>query len=163
MDADFCIERKLEMCDILRAHPAIDLSASDLARNGWTIVLEYVDHETGKIPDRPQFQHMFRDASQRKSEVLLSWVARLAQSGRRSAHVAASATADKRRHRLPQFHRAVLRLLRNLPQRRDCIVTTVAKQECIRILGVGEGRLDDDTQQRQAAGPSSRCASVDYA
>jgi len=32
------------MCDILRAHPAIDLSASDLARKGWTIVLEYVDH-----------------------------------------------------------------------------------------------------------------------
>ena len=47
------------------------MSASDLARNGVTIVLEYVDHETGKIPDRTQFQQMFRDASQRKSDVLL--------------------------------------------------------------------------------------------
>jgi len=53
--------------------PAIDLSASDLARNGWTIVLEYVDHETSKNSDRAQLQQMFRDASQRKFDVLLFW------------------------------------------------------------------------------------------
>ena len=43
------------------------------ARNGWTIVREYIDHETGKVSDREQFNQMFRDASQRKFDVLLFW------------------------------------------------------------------------------------------
>ena len=51
-------------------------------RSGWTIVVEYVDHETGKISDREQFQQMFNDASQRKFDVLLFWsLDRLSREG----------------------------------------------------------------------------------
>ncbi|MGC1298852.1 MAG: recombinase family protein, partial [Alloacidobacterium sp.] len=38
---------------------------------GWTNVREYVDHESGSTNERAEFQAMFRDASQRKFDVLL--------------------------------------------------------------------------------------------
>jgi len=51
-------------------------------RSGWTIVVEYVDHESGKHSDREQFEQMFRDASQRKFDVLLFWsLDRLSREG----------------------------------------------------------------------------------
>jgi DNA invertase Pin-like site-specific DNA recombinase len=40
---------------------------------GWTIVSEFVDHESGSKSDREQFQQMFKAASQRKFDVLLFW------------------------------------------------------------------------------------------
>jgi DNA invertase Pin-like site-specific DNA recombinase len=43
------------------------------ARQGWQLVLEFVDNESGSTADRPQFQAMFRAASQRKFDVLLFW------------------------------------------------------------------------------------------
>jgi DNA invertase Pin-like site-specific DNA recombinase len=33
--------------------------------SGWNLVREYVDHESGKVSDREQFQRMFEDASRR--------------------------------------------------------------------------------------------------
>ena len=52
------------------------------APEGWTIFREYVDHETGKNDDRCEFQAMFRDASQRKFDVLLFWALdRLSREG----------------------------------------------------------------------------------
>jgi len=49
---------------------------------GWTVVYEYVDHETGSTNDRTEFQVMFRDASQRKFDVLLFWALdRLSREG----------------------------------------------------------------------------------
>ena len=49
---------------------------------GWTSFREYVDHETGKNDDRGEFQAMFRDASQRKFDVLLFWALdRLSREG----------------------------------------------------------------------------------
>lgn len=42
-------------------------------RSGWTVVHEYVDHDTGKISDREQFQQMFTAASQHKFDALLFW------------------------------------------------------------------------------------------
>jgi DNA invertase Pin-like site-specific DNA recombinase len=49
---------------------------------GWTVVREYVDHETGSTNDRAAFQAMFRDASQRKFDVLLFWALdRLSREG----------------------------------------------------------------------------------
>jgi DNA invertase Pin-like site-specific DNA recombinase len=51
-------------------------------RSGWTVVREYIDHESGKISDRDQFQQMFQDASQRKFDVLLFWALdRLSREG----------------------------------------------------------------------------------
>jgi DNA invertase Pin-like site-specific DNA recombinase len=40
---------------------------------GWTIVQEYVDHESGSKAERPQFKAMMVDAAQRKFDVLLFW------------------------------------------------------------------------------------------
>jgi DNA invertase Pin-like site-specific DNA recombinase len=49
---------------------------------GWTLAREYVDHETGSTNDRAEFQTMFRDASQRKFDVLLFWALdRLSREG----------------------------------------------------------------------------------
>jgi len=51
-------------------------------RNGWRIVAEYIDHESGKISDREQFQRMFDDASRRQFDVLLFWsLDRLSREG----------------------------------------------------------------------------------
>lgn len=52
------------------------------ARQGWQIVREYVDYETGSKGDRAEFQHMFEDASRRKFDLLLFWASdRLSREG----------------------------------------------------------------------------------
>lgn len=51
-------------------------------RQGWQIMREYVDHVTGGTADREQFQAMFKDASQRRFDVLLFWsLDRLSREG----------------------------------------------------------------------------------
>ncbi len=40
---------------------------------GWTIVQEYEDQDSGGNPDRIQFQRMLREASQRQFDVLVFW------------------------------------------------------------------------------------------
>jgi DNA invertase Pin-like site-specific DNA recombinase len=42
-------------------------------RQGWLVVMEYVDHETGSVSARAEFQKMLLHASQRKFDVLLFW------------------------------------------------------------------------------------------
>jgi DNA invertase Pin-like site-specific DNA recombinase len=52
------------------------------ALQGWTISREYVDHETGSVNTRIEFEAMFRDASQRRFDVLLFWALdRLSREG----------------------------------------------------------------------------------
>jgi DNA invertase Pin-like site-specific DNA recombinase len=52
------------------------------AKQGWTITDEYVDHETGGTPKRPQFQRMFDDAGKRKFDLVLFWsLDRLSREG----------------------------------------------------------------------------------
>lgn len=43
------------------------------ARQGWTIVAEYVDRKSGKNGDREQFQAMLDAASRREFDVVLFW------------------------------------------------------------------------------------------
>ena len=43
------------------------------AHNGWPIVFEYEDHESGSKLGRPQFQRLMTDASQRRFDVVLFW------------------------------------------------------------------------------------------
>jgi DNA invertase Pin-like site-specific DNA recombinase len=51
-------------------------------RQGWEIVSEFTDSESGSKSDRPQFQEMFKAASQRKFDVLLFWsLDRLSREG----------------------------------------------------------------------------------
>lgn len=52
------------------------------ARQGWQIVREYVDYETGSKADRAEFKQMFEDASRRKFDLVLFWsLDRLSREG----------------------------------------------------------------------------------
>jgi len=52
------------------------------AKQGWQIIAEYVDEQSGKDGNREQFQRMFQDASTRKFDVLLFWsLDRLSREG----------------------------------------------------------------------------------
>ena len=52
------------------------------AKQGWTIVAEYVDHASGSKSDREAFQEMFADGAKRKFDVLLFWsLDRLSREG----------------------------------------------------------------------------------
>lgn len=43
------------------------------AKQGWLIVSEFVDYESGSTDDREQFQAMFQAASRRQFDILLFW------------------------------------------------------------------------------------------
>ena len=52
------------------------------ANQGWTVVGEFIDQESGSTPDRSQFQAVFQAASRRKFDVLLFWsLDRLSREG----------------------------------------------------------------------------------
>ena len=52
------------------------------AKQGWQIVREYVDSETGSKSDRAEFKRMFEDASRGKFDLLLFWALdRLSREG----------------------------------------------------------------------------------
>ena len=52
------------------------------AKQGWQIVREYLDYETGAKSDRTEFKQMFEDASKRKFDLLLFWALdRLSREG----------------------------------------------------------------------------------
>jgi DNA invertase Pin-like site-specific DNA recombinase len=52
------------------------------SKQGWQIVAEFVDRETGSKSERAEFQAMFQDASQRKFDLLLFWALdRLSREG----------------------------------------------------------------------------------
>jgi DNA invertase Pin-like site-specific DNA recombinase len=52
------------------------------AKQGWQIIREYVDSESGSKANRPEFQRMFEDASRRKFDLLLFWALdRLSREG----------------------------------------------------------------------------------
>jgi DNA invertase Pin-like site-specific DNA recombinase len=52
------------------------------AKQGWQVVQEYCDYETGSKGDRAAFQHMFADASKRRFDLLLFWALdRLSREG----------------------------------------------------------------------------------
>lgn len=52
------------------------------AKQGWSVVGEYVDRESGAKSDRAEFQRMFADASKRKFDLVLFWALdRLSREG----------------------------------------------------------------------------------
>jgi DNA invertase Pin-like site-specific DNA recombinase len=51
-------------------------------KQGWAIVDNYIDQESGSTSDRPEFQRMFADASKRKFDLVLFWsLDRLSREG----------------------------------------------------------------------------------
>jgi DNA invertase Pin-like site-specific DNA recombinase len=52
------------------------------AKQGWKVIDEYVDHETGGTAKRKQFQRMFEDGRMRKFDLVLFWsLDRLSREG----------------------------------------------------------------------------------
>jgi DNA invertase Pin-like site-specific DNA recombinase len=52
------------------------------AKQGWQIVREYCDFESGAKADRPQFKQLFEDAARRKFDLVLFWALdRLSREG----------------------------------------------------------------------------------
>src|SRR5215469_14285147 len=52
------------------------------AKQGWNVVREYVDHDSGGHSRRPHFQQMFADARARKFDLVLFWsLDRLSREG----------------------------------------------------------------------------------
>jgi len=52
------------------------------AKQGWEIINEYCDYESGSRSDRSAFRQMFEDASRRKFDLLLFWALdRLSREG----------------------------------------------------------------------------------
>src|SRR5712664_3886292 len=52
------------------------------SKQGWQIIREYIDRETGGTSDRAEFQAMFADASRRKFDLVLFWALdRLSREG----------------------------------------------------------------------------------
>src|SRR2546422_10217401 len=52
------------------------------AKQGWHVYQQYVDQVSGSTDERPAFQRMFQDASQRRFDVLLFWsLDRLSREG----------------------------------------------------------------------------------
>src|SRR5271166_4509113 len=52
------------------------------AKQGWEVIREYIDQESGSRPDRPEFKQMFQDASQRRFDLVLFWsLDRLSREG----------------------------------------------------------------------------------
>jgi DNA invertase Pin-like site-specific DNA recombinase len=52
------------------------------AKQGWEIVAEYTDYESGAKAERAEFQRMFQDASRRKFDLVLFWALdRLSREG----------------------------------------------------------------------------------
>ena len=43
------------------------------AAEGWTLAGEYVDQASGKNANRPEFQRLFRDAAERRFDLVLFW------------------------------------------------------------------------------------------
>src|SRR6185312_2436938 len=46
---------------------------SNKGAEGWRLAGEYVDHATGKSANRPEFQRLFRDAAERRFDLVLFW------------------------------------------------------------------------------------------
>jgi DNA invertase Pin-like site-specific DNA recombinase len=124
------------------------------AHSGWTIVAEYIDHESGKVSDREQFQAMFAAASKRQFDVLLFWsLDRLSREGvlptlqhlqRLTAYgIGYRSHTEQCFDSCGIFRDAVI-----------AIIATSRQAGANQNLGAHPGGLDDGAQQRQAAGPS---------
>ena len=112
------------------------------ATQGWDIVTEYIDHESGGHADLPEFQRMLSDAAQRRFDVLQFWALdRLTREGAletlKYLNRLASYGVAFRSFREPfidscgPFSDAVI-----------AIIGTVAKQERVRIQERVQARMD---------------------
>jgi DNA invertase Pin-like site-specific DNA recombinase len=100
---------------------------------GWTIVREYEDHESGGKADRSQFKAMMTDAAQRKFDVVLFWALdRFSREGVYETHVHLKRLDDAG----VRFRSFTEPYLDSCGMFRDAVISilaVIAKQERIRI------------------------------
>ncbi len=112
------------------------------AKQGWRVVQEYCDRESGGRADRVQFQQMFADAAQRRFDLLLFWsLDRLSREGvfetlqhlnrLTACHVEFKSFTEQYFDSCGIFKDAVISIL-----------ATIAKQEKIRISERVKAGLD---------------------
>jgi DNA invertase Pin-like site-specific DNA recombinase len=112
------------------------------AVQGWTIVEEYEDHESGGKADRAQFKAMMSDAAQRKFDVVLFWALdRFSREGAYETH-----TYLKRLDDLGvRFRSFTEPYLDSCGMFRDAVISilaVIAKQERLRIAERVRAGLD---------------------
>jgi len=100
---------------------------------GWTIVSEYEDHESGGKSDRSQFKAMMTDAAKRKFDVVLFWALdRFSREGVYETHVHLKRLDDAG----VRFRSFTEPYLDSCGMFRDAVISilaVIAKQERIRI------------------------------
>ena len=100
---------------------------------GWTIVSEYEDHESGGKADRSQFKAMMTDAARRKFDVVLFWALdRFSREGVYETHVHLKRLDDAG----VRFRSFTEPYLDSCGMFRDAVISilaVIAKQERIRI------------------------------
>jgi len=100
---------------------------------GWTIVSEYEDHESGGKADRSQFKAMMTDAAKRKFDVVLFWALdRFSREGVYETHVHLKRLDDAG----VRFRSFTEPYLDSCGMFRDAVISilaVIAKQERIRI------------------------------
>src|SRR6266852_2551000 len=100
---------------------------------GWTIVSEYEDHESGGKADRSQFKAMMIDAAQRKFDVVLFWALdRFSREGVYETHVHPK-RLDNAGVRFRSFTEPYLDSCGMFRDAVISILAVIAKQERIRI------------------------------
>lgn len=111
-------------------------------KQGWKLMAEYIDKESGGTSKRSQFEKMFQDAAQRKFDVLLFWsLDRFSREGAgrtlqhlerlRASGVDWWSLTEEYLRSLGPFAEAVL-----------AILAVIAKQERIRIVERTRAGLD---------------------
>jgi len=100
---------------------------------GWTIVSEYEDHESGGKADRTQFKAMMTDAAKRKFDVVLFWALdRFSREGVYETHVHLK-RLDVAGVRFRSFTEPYLDSCGMFRDAVISILAVIAKQERIRI------------------------------
>ena len=122
---------------------------------GWIICREFVDHETGSTNDRTAFQAMFKDASQRKFDVLLFWAL---------DHLSREGVLETLQHlnRLTSYGVGYRSFTEQYFDTcgifKDAVIATVAKQERVRIsLRVRAGLELAREKGKRIGRPPRRC------
>ena len=103
------------------------------ASQGWVIVHEYKDRESGSKADRPQFKAMMIEAAQRKFDVVLFWALdRFSREGAYETHVHLKRLDDAG----VRFRSFTEPYLDSCGMFRDAVISilaVIAKQERVRI------------------------------
>jgi len=114
------------------------------ARQGWTVVNEFIDRESGSTPDRKQF----------RAAAFL--VPRQALPRRRARYPPAPKSPHFIPRELSQLHRAILRFLRGFQGRRYFHSGNNRKARTHPPFGEGEGRPRPSAKPGAEAWPSPR-------